>query len=43
MQLHLAVKGLLNKSFSYYNELAYMFGHDRTMSHFAETFAYIGV
>uniref|UniRef100_A0A9I9EKC7 DUF8040 domain-containing protein n=1 Tax=Cucumis melo TaxID=3656 RepID=A0A9I9EKC7_CUCME len=42
-RLHLAVKGLLNKSFSYYNELAYMFGHDRTMSHFAETFAYIGM
>ncbi|KAA0026130.1 retrotransposon protein [Cucumis melo var. makuwa] len=39
---HLAAKGLLNKPFSYYDELAYVFDRDRTTGHFAETFADVG-
>ena len=35
-------KGLFNKPFSYYDELAYVFGRDRTTSLFAETFADVG-
>ncbi|KAA0036745.1 retrotransposon protein [Cucumis melo var. makuwa] len=39
---HPAVNRLFNKPFSYYDELAYMFRRDRTMSNFAEIFADIG-
>ena len=39
MQLHSATKGLLNKPFSYYDELVYVFGRDRAMGRFTETFA----
>ncbi|TYK04240.1 retrotransposon protein [Cucumis melo var. makuwa] len=35
-------KGLLNKPFSYYDELTYVFGRDRVMGQFAETFADVG-
>ncbi|KAA0060172.1 retrotransposon protein [Cucumis melo var. makuwa] len=37
-----AAKGLLNKPFSYYDELTYVFGRDRVMGQFAETFADVG-
>ncbi|TYK26911.1 retrotransposon protein [Cucumis melo var. makuwa] len=33
---------LLNKLFPYYDELAYVFGRDRTMDRFAETFVDVG-
>uniref|UniRef100_A0A9I9ED78 Retrotransposon protein n=1 Tax=Cucumis melo TaxID=3656 RepID=A0A9I9ED78_CUCME len=39
---HPAAKGLLNKPFPYYDELTYVFGHDRTTGRFAETFADVG-
>ncbi|XP_050937702.1 uncharacterized protein LOC127148281 [Cucumis melo] len=39
---HPAAKELLNKLFSYYDELTYVFGHDRAMSRFAETFIDVG-
>ncbi|KAA0050400.1 retrotransposon protein [Cucumis melo var. makuwa] len=39
---HPAAKGLLNKPFSYYDELTYVFGRDRATSRFAETFADVG-
>ncbi|KAA0066940.1 retrotransposon protein [Cucumis melo var. makuwa] len=39
---HPAVKGLLNKPFLYYDELTYVFGHDRATGRFAETFADVG-
>ncbi|KAA0041229.1 glycine-rich cell wall structural protein 1-like [Cucumis melo var. makuwa] len=42
LQSHLVVKGLLNKLFPYYNELAYAFGHDRAMGRFVETFTNVG-
>ncbi|KAL4016672.1 hypothetical protein IC575_024326 [Cucumis melo] len=42
MQTHPVAKGLLNKSFSYYDELAYVFGRDRVMGHFVETFIDVG-
>ncbi|KAA0052065.1 retrotransposon protein [Cucumis melo var. makuwa] len=32
-------EGLLNKPFSYYDELVYVFGRDRAMGRFTETFA----
>ncbi|KAA0050217.1 retrotransposon protein [Cucumis melo var. makuwa] len=35
---HLAVKGLFNKLFPYYDELAYVFERDRATGHFVETF-----
>ncbi|KAL4035116.1 hypothetical protein IC575_003791 [Cucumis melo] len=38
MQSHPAAKGLLNKLFSYYDELAYVFRRDRATGQFAETF-----
>ncbi|KAA0045644.1 retrotransposon protein [Cucumis melo var. makuwa] len=41
-QSHPAAKGLLNKSFPYYDELTYVFGRDRTTDRFAETFADVG-
>ena len=41
MQLHPALKGLLNKPFPYYDELAYVFRRYRAMGHFAETFTYV--
>ncbi|KAL0554121.1 hypothetical protein IC582_008035 [Cucumis melo] len=42
MQSHPTAKGLLNKSFPYYDELAYMFDRDRTTDRFIETFTDIG-
>ncbi|TYK10971.1 retrotransposon protein [Cucumis melo var. makuwa] len=39
---HPAAKGLLNKSFFYYDELAYVFERDRTTGRFAETFVDVG-
>ncbi|TYK02411.1 retrotransposon protein [Cucumis melo var. makuwa] len=36
---HPIMKGLLNKPFPYYDELAYMFGCDRAMGRFTETLA----
>ncbi|KAL0551355.1 hypothetical protein IC582_010441 [Cucumis melo] len=39
---HPAAKGLLNKSFPYYDELTYVFGRDRATGRFAETFADVG-
>ncbi|KAL4032952.1 hypothetical protein IC575_006035 [Cucumis melo] len=39
---HPATKGLLNKSFPYYDELTYVFGRDRATGRFAETFADVG-
>ena len=42
MQTYPAAKGLLNKPFPYYNELAYVFGKDRTTGAHAETFADVG-
>lgn len=42
MQTHPAAKGLLNKSFSYYDKLAYVFERDRATSQGVETFADIG-
>ena len=41
-QSHPAAKGLLNKSFPYYDELTYVFGRDRATGRFAETFADVG-
>ena len=38
MRLHPAAKDLLNKPFSYYGELTYVFKRDRTTGCFAETF-----
>ncbi|KAA0058317.1 retrotransposon protein [Cucumis melo var. makuwa] len=35
-------EGLINKPFSYYDELAYVFGYDRVTGHFVETFADVG-
>ncbi|KAA0066061.1 retrotransposon protein [Cucumis melo var. makuwa] len=35
-------KGFLNKSFSYYDELAYVFGRDRATGCFVETFTDVG-
>ncbi|KAA0043399.1 retrotransposon protein [Cucumis melo var. makuwa] len=42
-QSHPAAKGLLNKPFSYYDELTYVFGRDRVTGQFAETFTDVGV
>ena len=42
MQSHPAVKGFLNKSFSYYDELAYVFRRDRATGCFVETFTDVG-
>ncbi|KAA0048778.1 retrotransposon protein [Cucumis melo var. makuwa] len=39
---HPAAKGLLNKPFPYYDELTYVFGHDRVTGQFIETFADVG-
>ncbi|KAL4010894.1 hypothetical protein IC575_027915 [Cucumis melo] len=39
---HPAAKSLLNKPFSYYDELAYVFEWDRATGRFVETFADIG-
>ncbi|KAA0065503.1 retrotransposon protein [Cucumis melo var. makuwa] len=39
---HPAANGLLNKSFSYYDELTYVFGRDRETGQFAETFIDVG-
>ncbi|KAA0048206.1 retrotransposon protein [Cucumis melo var. makuwa] len=36
------LKGLLNKSFSYYDELTYVFGRDKAMGRFAKTFVDVG-
>ena len=33
---------LMNKPFSYYDELTYVFGRDRAMGRFAETFVDVG-
>ncbi|KAA0057339.1 glycine-rich cell wall structural protein 1-like [Cucumis melo var. makuwa] len=42
MQSHLAAKCLLNKPFSYYDELAYAFERDKSRGRFVETFANVG-
>uniref|UniRef100_A0A9I9DDU0 Retrotransposon protein n=1 Tax=Cucumis melo TaxID=3656 RepID=A0A9I9DDU0_CUCME len=42
VMLYPTTKGLLNKPFPYYNELAYDFGRDRVMGCFAETFTDVG-
>ncbi|KAA0054186.1 retrotransposon protein [Cucumis melo var. makuwa] len=39
---HPAAKGLLNKPFSYYDKLTYVFGRDRATGRFAETFVDMG-
>uniref|UniRef100_A0A9I9EEF2 Myb/SANT-like domain-containing protein n=1 Tax=Cucumis melo TaxID=3656 RepID=A0A9I9EEF2_CUCME len=39
---HTAAKGLLNKSFSHYDELSYVFGKDRATGGRAESFADVG-
>uniref|UniRef100_A0A9I9E2G2 Uncharacterized protein n=1 Tax=Cucumis melo TaxID=3656 RepID=A0A9I9E2G2_CUCME len=39
MQSHPTAKELLNTLFSYYDELAYVFRHDRATGRFYETFA----
>uniref|UniRef100_A0A9I9ELU1 Retrotransposon protein n=1 Tax=Cucumis melo TaxID=3656 RepID=A0A9I9ELU1_CUCME len=39
---HPAAKGLLNKPFSYYDELTYIFDRDRVTGRFAETFSDAG-
>ncbi|KAA0035275.1 retrotransposon protein [Cucumis melo var. makuwa] len=39
---HPAAKRHLNKPFSYYDELTYVFGRDRATGRFAETFADVG-
>ncbi|KAA0055950.1 hypothetical protein IC582_003468 [Cucumis melo] len=39
---HPAAKGLLNKPFSYYDELTYVFDRDRATGRFAETFVDVG-
>ncbi|TYK23166.1 retrotransposon protein [Cucumis melo var. makuwa] len=39
---HPAVKGLFNKPFSYYDELAYVFGCYKVTGHFVETFVDVG-
>ncbi|KAA0040588.1 retrotransposon protein [Cucumis melo var. makuwa] len=39
---HPAAKGLLNKPFSYYDELSYVFDRDRATGRFAEMFADVG-
>uniref|UniRef100_A0A9I9EFW3 Retrotransposon protein n=1 Tax=Cucumis melo TaxID=3656 RepID=A0A9I9EFW3_CUCME len=39
---HPAAKGLLNEPFPYYDELTYVFGRDRAIGRFAETFADVG-
>ncbi|TYJ97298.1 retrotransposon protein [Cucumis melo var. makuwa] len=39
---HPAAKGLLNKPFTYYDELTYVFGRNRATGWFAETFADVG-
>ncbi|KAA0047893.1 retrotransposon protein [Cucumis melo var. makuwa] len=39
---HPAAKRLLNKPFPYYDELTYVFGRDRAIGRFAETFADVG-
>ncbi|KAA0061279.1 retrotransposon protein [Cucumis melo var. makuwa] len=39
---HPAAKGLLNKPFSYYDELTYMLDRSRTTGRFAETFTDVG-
>ncbi|KAA0041550.1 retrotransposon protein [Cucumis melo var. makuwa] len=39
---HPAAKGLLNKPFSYYDELTYVFDSDRATDRFAETFVDMG-
>ena len=43
MQSHPTAKGLLNKPFPYYDELAYVFGKDRAIGAHAETFADVGL
>ena len=42
MQSYPAAKGLLNKPFSYYDELAYVFGKDHATGVHAETFSDVG-
>ncbi|KAL4018506.1 hypothetical protein IC575_022104 [Cucumis melo] len=42
MQSHPAAKGLFNKPFPYYDELAYVFGCDRMMDGFIKTFDDVG-
>ena len=42
-QSHPAVKGLLHRSFSHYNELSYVFGKDRATGSRSEIFADIGL
>ncbi|TYK19767.1 retrotransposon protein [Cucumis melo var. makuwa] len=39
---HPAAKGLLNKTFPYYDDMTYVFGKDRTMEGRSETFAGVG-
>ncbi|KAA0066807.1 retrotransposon protein [Cucumis melo var. makuwa] len=41
-QSHPAAKGLLNTPFPYYEELTYVFGRDRAIDRFAETFVDVG-
>ncbi|KAA0054017.1 retrotransposon protein [Cucumis melo var. makuwa] len=38
VRLHPAAKGLLNKPFSYYDKLSYVFARDRATGRFAKTF-----
>uniref|UniRef100_A0A9I9DJY0 Retrotransposon protein n=1 Tax=Cucumis melo TaxID=3656 RepID=A0A9I9DJY0_CUCME len=39
---HPAAKGLLNKTFPYYDDMTYVFGKDRAMEGRSETFAGVG-
>ncbi|KAA0037926.1 retrotransposon protein [Cucumis melo var. makuwa] len=42
VEFHPTAKGLLNKPFSYYDKLAYVFGCNRTMGRFTEIFTNVG-
>ncbi|KAL4016994.1 hypothetical protein IC575_024665 [Cucumis melo] len=42
VRLHPAAKRLLNKPFPYYDEVTYVFGHDRATGRFDETFTNVG-
>lgn len=42
LQSHPAAKGLLNKTFPYYDDMTYVFGKDRAMEGRSETFAGVG-
>ncbi|KAA0037912.1 retrotransposon protein [Cucumis melo var. makuwa] len=42
VRLHLVAKGLFNKLFSYYDEMAYVFRRNRATGRFAEAFTNVG-